>query len=90
VHEGPARQNCARDLPFITRGVGNNLPEPAGNDHARQQRFGLVTFGQFDGGAAAIRTGQVASEHQVIERRVFNPMIDVGAQHREQLLASGA
>jgi hypothetical protein len=34
-----------------------------------------------------IRTGQVASEHQAVERRVFNATINVGAQQREQLLA---
>ena len=88
MHEGPARQNRAGNLPFVSWGIRNGASQTARDDHARKQSLGLLGFGQFDGGAATIRTAQIASEHQAVERRVFNAMVNVSAQHREQLLAS--
>ena len=41
-------------------------------------------------GRLRLGTAQIASEHQAVERRIFDAMIDVRAQHREQLLARTA
>src|SRR5712672_4808801 len=88
MYEGPARQNRAGNFPFVAWGVRDGASQTSGDDHAGDQSFGLLLFSQFDGWAASIRTAQIASKHQAVEGRVFNTMVDVGAQHREQPLAS--
>ena len=88
------RDQHARIAPAIFRSLravsGIARPSPPATITLASSSFGLLGFGQLDGGAAMIRAAQIASEHQAVERRIFDAVIDVSAQHREQLLASTA
>ena len=63
MHEGPARQNGAGNFLFVTRGVQDGASQSARSYYAREQPLNLLGFGQFDRGAAMIRTTQISSEH---------------------------
>ena len=56
MNEGPARQNGAGNLLFVTRGVRDGTSQSARRYSAREQPLSLLGFGQFDRRAAMIRT----------------------------------
>ena len=88
VHERPAGQNSTSDPPFVAWRIRNGASQSSINNDACKERLCFLGRGSFDGRAAIIRAAQVASEHQSVERRVFDTMLNVGAQHGEQLRAS--
>lgn len=79
MNEGPARQNGAGNLLFVTRGVRDGTSQSARRYSAREQPLSLLGFGQFDRRAAMIRPAQISSEHQGVERRVPNAMVNVSS-----------
>src|SRR4029077_21206376 len=56
MHEGPARQNGAGNLLFVTGRGRNGASQSARRYNAREKPLSLLGFGQFDRGAAMIRT----------------------------------
>ena len=55
MHKGPSVQNRAGNLAFVTGGSRNSASQTARDDYAREQRLGLLGFGQFDRGAGTIQ-----------------------------------
>ena len=54
MNEGPARQNGAGNLLFVTRGVRDGTSQSARRYSAREQPLGLLGGGQFNGGTADV------------------------------------
>jgi hypothetical protein len=54
MHEGPARQDGTRNLPFVAGRVRDGASQTARRYNGSQQRLGFLGFGQLDGGAATI------------------------------------
>ena len=61
MHEGPTRQNGAGNLLFVTWGVRDGASQSARRYDACKQPLSLLGFGQFERGAAMIRTAQISS-----------------------------
>jgi hypothetical protein len=88
VHERPARQNSTSNPSFVSWSDRNDASQSPSNDDVCKERLCFLCRGSFNRWAGIIRAAQVASEHQSIERRVFDTMVNVGAQYREELRAS--
>ena len=68
---------------FLPQDSGTILPEVI-SDFRRRGSCSLLprlafSTCYFDSWAAAIRTSEVASEHQAVERRIFNTMVNTSA-----------
>ena len=81
------RDQHARIAPAIFRSLravwGITCPSPPAMITPASSTLVFSASASSMSGAIVIRPAQITSEHQAIERRIFNAMIDVGPQHRE-------
>src|SRR5262249_31734355 len=88
MHKRPASENCAGDLSFISRNIRNGPSQTSLCDGARKESFGILGSRSLYGWTGIFRAAQVAPEHESVERRVFDTVANIGAQHRKELRAS--